>query len=55
MISETHANAAQRDIPIREIIKRMRHGGDGRAGKVELLTGSERASSRLVRKIVLIG
>jgi hypothetical protein len=47
-------NAAQRDMPIREIIKRMRHDGcGGRAGKVELMTGIDRASSRPVRKIVL--
>jgi hypothetical protein len=52
VISETHANAAQRDMPIREIIKRMRHDGcGGRAGKVELMTGID-ASSRPVRKIV---
>ena len=34
MISETHANAAQRDLPLREIIKRARHDGcGGRAGR----------------------
>jgi hypothetical protein len=38
---------------IRDIIARMSHGG--RAGKVELLTGIEGASSRPVRKIVLLG
>jgi hypothetical protein len=54
MISETHANAAQRDMLIRDIITRMRHDGcGGRAGKVELLTGIDGASSRPVRKIVL--
>jgi hypothetical protein len=26
VISETHAKAAQRDMPIRDIIARMRHG-----------------------------
>ena len=47
-------NAAQRDLPLRDIIARMRHDGcGGRAGKVELLTGVEGASSRPVRKIVL--
>jgi hypothetical protein len=34
---------------------RMRHDGcGGRAGKVELLTGIEGASSRPVRRIVLV-
>jgi hypothetical protein len=34
-------------MPIRDIIKRTRHDGcGGRAGKVELLTGTEDASSR---------
>ena len=53
MFSETHS--AQRDMLIRDIIARMRHDGcGGRAGKVELLTGIEGASSRPVRRIVLI-
>jgi hypothetical protein len=44
VISETHTNEAQRDMPIREIIKRMRHDScGGRAGRVELLTGIEGA------------
>ena len=39
---------------IRAIIARMRHDGcGGRAGKVELMTGIDGASSRPVRKIVL--
>jgi hypothetical protein len=51
MMNEVHT--AQRDLPIREIIKRARHDGcGGRAGKVELLTGID-GSSRPVRKIVL--
>jgi hypothetical protein len=55
MFSETHA-AGQRDMLIRDIIARMRHDGcGGRAGKVELLTGIEGASSRPVRRIVLLG
>ena len=54
MLSETHASAAQRDMPLREILERMRHDGcGGRAGKVELMTGIDGASSRPVRKIVL--
>ena len=42
------------DLPIREILNRMRHDGcGGRAGKVELLIGIEGASSRPVRRITL--
>ena len=49
MLSETHT--PQGDMPIRDIIARMhRGGGGGRAGKVELLTGIEGASSRPVRR-----
>ena len=52
MLNEAHT--AHRDLPIREILDRMRHDGcGGRAGRVELLTGIEGASSRPVRKIVL--
>jgi hypothetical protein len=52
MLSETHA--AQRDMLIRNIIAKIRHDGyGGRAGKAELLTGIEGASSRPVPKIVL--
>jgi hypothetical protein len=47
VISETHASAVAADMPIRDIIARMRHDGcGGRAGKVELMTGIEGASSR---------
>jgi hypothetical protein len=54
VISETHTNAAQRDMLIRDIIAWMRHDCcGGRAGKVELMTGIDGASSRPVRKIVL--
>jgi len=53
MFSETHA--AQGDMLIRNILKRMRHDGcGGQPGRVELLTGIAGASSRPVRKIVLI-
>ena len=52
ILSETHAPRS--DLPLREIIARMRHDGcGGRAGKVELITGIGGASSRPVRKIVL--
>src|SRR5689334_7443679 len=54
MISEAHASAAQRDLPLPEIIARMRHDGcGGRAGRVVLVTGVDVTSSRPVRKIVL--
>jgi hypothetical protein len=54
MLSETHM--AQGEMLIRDILDRMRHDGcGGRAGKVELLTGIEGASSRPVRRIVLQG
>ncbi len=53
MIVETHFD--KRDMPIREIIRRMRHDGcGGRAGKVELLTGIDGVTSRPVRKIVVV-
>ena len=46
---ETHFD--QRDMPLRDIIKRMRHDGcGGRAGTVELLTGIEGVTSRPVRR-----
>jgi hypothetical protein len=52
MLNETHT--PQRNMPIHDIIARMRHDGcGGRGGKVELITGIEGASSRPVRKIVL--
>ena len=51
MISETHTSAAQRDLPLREIIARMRHDGcGGRAGEVVLETGIDVTSSRPVRE-----
>jgi hypothetical protein len=53
MVNEAHM--AQRDLSIRAILNRARHDGCGvRAGRVELLTGIEGASSRPVRRIVLI-
>jgi hypothetical protein len=49
------AHAAQRDMLLGYIIAEMRHDGcGGLAGRVELLTGIEGASSRPVRKIVVI-
>ena len=53
MLNEAHAR--QRDMPIRDIIAKMRHDGcGGRPGRVELLTGIEGASNRPVRKIVVL-
>ena len=53
MVNEVHT--ARRELPIREILNRMRHDRcGGRAGRPELLTGIEGAASRPVRKIVLV-
>ena len=47
-------HAAKSDLPLRNILDRMRHDGcGGRAGKAELLSGIEGVSSRPVRRIVL--
>lgn len=52
MFNEVHS--AQRGMLIRDIIAKMRHDGcGGRAGKVELLTGIQGASSRPLRRIML--
>ena len=54
MVNESHAR--WRDRTLRQILGRMRHDGcGGLAGKAELLTGIEGASSRSVRRIVLMG
>jgi hypothetical protein len=53
MFSETHA--AEGGMLIRDILKRMRHDGcGGRPVRAELLTGIDGASSRPVRRIVLL-
>ena len=52
MINEVHMS--RRDLTLIEILDRARHDGcGGGAGKAELLTGIEGASSRPVRRIVL--
>ena len=52
-VSEAHIKWGA--MPIRDIIARMRHDGcGGLAGKAELLTGIEGASSRPVPRIVLV-
>jgi hypothetical protein len=54
MVNESHA--AWRDRALRDILKRMRHDGcGGLPGRAELLTGIEGASSRPVRRIMLLG
>jgi hypothetical protein len=55
MLSEASAPARQRDMPLGVLLSRARHDGcGGRAGRVELLTRIEGASSRPVRRIVLL-
>ena len=52
MVAETHA--PWRDRSLFDILHQMRHDGcGGLAGRAELLTGIEGASSRPVRRIVL--
>jgi hypothetical protein len=52
-LNEVHAQA-WRNRTLRHILARMRHDGcGGLAGRAELLSGAEDASSRPVRKIVL--
>jgi hypothetical protein len=54
VFNEAHASAAQRGMLLRDILDKMWHDGcGGRAGKAELITGIEGASSRPVRRIVL--
>ena len=54
MLNEAHIEA-ERSCRSATSSRAMRHDGcGGRAGKVELLTGIEGASSRPVRRIVLI-
>jgi hypothetical protein len=54
VFAEAHA-ALQRDMLICDILAKMRHDGcGGRPGRVELLTGIEGASSRPVRRIVVL-
>jgi hypothetical protein len=53
IINEVHT--PHRDMPLHEIIWLMRHDGcGGGAGRPELLTGIEGASTRPVRKIILV-
>jgi hypothetical protein len=53
MVNEVHMKRGTTML-IRDILDRMRHDGcGGRAGRAELLTGVEGASSRPVRRIVI--
>jgi hypothetical protein len=55
MINEARAATKLRGRPLVEILARMHHEGcGGLPGKAELLSGIEGASSRPVRKIVLM-
>ena len=55
MLDEAHACAALGRLLLRDLLARARHDGcGGRAAKAELLTGTEAASSRPVRRIVLM-
>ena len=49
-----HTTGRRREMPLRDLLARMRHDGcGGIAGNAELLTGIEGVSSRPARKIVL--
>jgi hypothetical protein len=55
MLNEAHMGEHRRGMALRVLISRMRHEGcGGRAGRAELLTGIDGASSRPVRRIVLM-
>ena len=55
MLNEVHTPLLQRAMTLRDLLTHMRHDGcGGRAGKAELLTDIAAASSRPVRRIVLI-
>jgi hypothetical protein len=55
MVNEADVTAAQRGLTIRNFLARARHEGcGGRAGKAVLMTAVEAASSRPVRRIVLL-
>ena len=50
MLNEAHMKRS--DVPIRDIIARMRHDGcGGRAGKVELLTGIDEAHKLIEERL----
>jgi hypothetical protein len=54
MLNEAHTTGRRREMPLRDLLARMRHDScGGLPGRAELLTGIEGASSRPVRRIVL--
>jgi hypothetical protein len=54
ILNEATMSAHRRGIVLRVLIGRMRHDGcGGRAGRAELMTGIDGASSRPARRIVL--
>ena len=53
MLNEVHIPERQRAMSLRDIIARMRHDGCG-GGRRRAVTGIEAASSRPVRKILLL-
>jgi hypothetical protein len=55
MLNEAHVSDAQRNMPLRDPVTRMRHDGcGGLAARAELLTGIDGVSGRPVRKIILL-
>ena len=55
MLNEAHTSPRRREMPIRDLLAKLRHDGcGGHAGKAELLTGIEGVSSRPVWKIVVL-
>ena len=54
MLTEAHTKGRRREMPLLELLAKLRHDGcGGRAGRAELLTGIDGASSRPVRRIVV--
>ena len=46
MLNEAHTSSRRRDLPIRDLLAKLRHEGcGGRAGRAELLTGIEGAAA----------
>jgi hypothetical protein len=54
MLNEAHTTGRRREMPIRDLIAKLRHDGcGGIAGNAELLTGIEGVSGPPVRRIIL--
>jgi hypothetical protein len=55
MLNEADATGRRRYMLIRDLLAKLRHDGcGGQPGRVELLTGIEGASSRPIRRIVVL-